>query len=113
MVDEMCALQSNGTSELVALPLRKSVVGSQWIFTVMVGLDGKIDCLEACFVAKGYTQVFGLDYENTFSPVANMAFVCLFFSMAAIRHWPLLQWDIINAFFSMVTLPKKLIWSNL
>lgn len=50
-------------------------------------------------VAKGYTQIYGLDYGDTFSPVAKMASVHLFFfSMAAIRRWPLYQLDIKNAF---------------
>ena len=49
-------------------------------------------------VAKGYTQIYGCDYGDTFSPVAKIAFVSLFLSMAAICHWPLYQLDIKNVF---------------
>ena len=80
MPDEMNALQNNGTWELVPLPSRKSVVGCRWIFAIKVGHDGTIDRLKARLVTKGYTQIFGLDYGDTFSPVAKMASIRLFHS---------------------------------
>jgi len=49
-------------------------------------------------VAKGYTQIFGLDYGDTFSPVAKMASVRLFIAMVTLQRWPLYQLDIKNAF---------------
>lgn len=49
-------------------------------------------------VAKGYTQVYGIDYGDTFSPVAKMASVRLLISMTSMNHWPLFQLDIKNAF---------------
>ena len=49
-------------------------------------------------VAKGYTQVYGSDYGDTFSPVSKIAYVSLLFSMAATCSWPLYQLDIKNVF---------------
>ena len=49
-------------------------------------------------VAKGYTQQYGLDYYNTFSPVAEIASVRLLLSMVAMRSWPIFQLDIKNTF---------------
>nr|CAN74104.1 hypothetical protein VITISV_008952 [Vitis vinifera] len=98
MVDEMTALHSNGTWDLVVLPSGKSTVGCRWVYTVKVGPDGQVDRLKAHLVAKGYTQVYGSDYGDTCSPVAKIASVHLLLSMVAMRSWPLYQLDIKNVF---------------
>ncbi|RVW81643.1 Retrovirus-related Pol polyprotein from transposon RE2 [Vitis vinifera] len=76
----------------------KSTVGYRWVYAVKVGPDGQVDRLKALLVAKGYTQVYGSDYGDTFSPVAKIASVHLLLSMAAMCSWPLYQLDIKNVF---------------
>jgi len=60
--------------------------------------DSTIDHLKAHPVAKSYTQIFGLDYGDTFSPMAKMASIRLFIAMAALQKWHLYQLDIKNTF---------------
>ena len=83
----MVALHSNGTWDLVVLPSGKSTVGYRWVYAVKVGLDGQVDRLMTCLVAKGYTQVYGSDYGDTFSLVAKIASVLLLLSMTAMCSW--------------------------
>ena len=98
MVDEMAALHSTGTWDLVVLPFGKFPVGCRWVYTVKVGPDGQVHRLKARLVAKGYTQIYGSDYGDTFSLVAKIASVRLLLSMGAMCSWPLFQLDIKNVF---------------
>ena len=85
MAEEIDALYSNGTWELVTLPHGKSPVGCRWVYTVKVRPNGQVDRLKACLVAKGYTRQYDSDYYDTFSPISKIASVRLLLSMAAMR----------------------------
>lgn len=98
MIEEMNALDVNGTWNLVNLPSGKRAIGCKWVFTVKVNPDGSVARLKARLVAKGYAQTFEVDYSDTFSPVDKLTSIRLFISMAATHHWPLHQLDIKNAF---------------
>ena len=68
------------------------------MFAVKVNPDGSVARLKARLVAKGYAQTYGVDYSDTFSPVAKMTYVRHFISLAATYHWDLHQLDIKNVF---------------
>ena len=94
----MDALTNNSTWGLVRLPVGKKVIGCRWVFTVKVNPDGSIVWLKARLVAKEYAQTYGVDYSDTFSPVAKMTYVRPFISLVATYNWDLHQIDIKNVF---------------
>ena len=64
------------------LPIGKKAIGCRGVFSVKFNPDRSIVRLKARLVAKGYAQTYGVDYSDTFSLVANLAFVRLFISLA-------------------------------
>ena len=98
MIEEMNALNANGTWDLVHLPAGKKSIGCKWVFAVEVNPDGSVVRLKARLVAKEYAQTYGVDYSDTFSLVAKLTSIQLFVFMAATHNWPFHQLDIKNAF---------------
>ena len=74
------------------------LVAVRFLLLRLVQMVGWTVCLKARLVAKGYAKIYGSDYYDTFSLVAKMASVRLLLSMATMRHWPLYQLNIKNAF---------------
>jgi hypothetical protein len=94
----MAALDANATWELVALPEDKKAIGCKWVYKMKHNADGSVSRYKARLVAKGYAQTYGIDYEETYSPVAKMTIVRAIIDMATSKGWSLHQMDVKNAF---------------
>jgi hypothetical protein len=87
MQDEYEALQRNGTWNLVPPSQGKNIIDCKWVFKIKKRDDGQIDRYKARLVAKGFKQRYGIDYEDTFSPVVKIATMRLVLSLAVARGW--------------------------
>ncbi|RVW17967.1 Retrovirus-related Pol polyprotein from transposon RE2 [Vitis vinifera] len=98
MKEELDALTKNHTWDLVTLPPEQSVVGCKWIYKIKTRSDGSVELYKARLIAKGFTQEYGIDYEETFAPVARISSVRALLAVAAAHKWDLFQMDVKNAF---------------
>ena len=99
MDTELQALQANHTWDLVPLPNGKKTVGCKWVYKIKLKADGSLERYKACLMAKGYTQEYGVDFHETFSPIFPIVlWPKAILALAASHKWPLHQLDVNNAF---------------
>jgi len=98
MDEEMAALDVNVTWELVTLPKDKKTIRCKWVYKVKHNADEFMNRYKTRLVAKGYAQTYGIDYEETYSPVAKMTTIRAIIAMATAKGWSLHQMDVKNVF---------------
>lgn len=98
MANEMKSLADNKVWKLCELPPNRKALPCKWVYRIKRNPDGTIDKYKARLVVKGFRQRKGIDYEQTFSPVARMATIRALLSVSAKENLYLTQFDVSTAF---------------
>ena len=92
------SLLENETWDLVDLPRDRKAIGSRWVFKVKHHSDGRVERYKCRLVAKGYSQKYGADYDETFSPVVRFSSIRTLLAFAVQNNLHVHQMDVVTAF---------------
>nr|GEV31581.1 hypothetical protein [Tanacetum cinerariifolium] len=95
---EMQSMKDNEVWDLVELPPNDKSVDRKWLFKKKTGMDGAVHTYKARLVAKGYTQTPGINYEETFSPVADIRAIRILIAIAVFYEYEIWKIDVKTAF---------------
>ena len=98
MNEELNQIQRTHTWELIARPKDKNVVGTKWIFKNKLNENGEIINNKARLVCKGYSQVEGIDFEETFSLVARLEVIRMSVAFACFKNFKIYQMHVKSSF---------------
>jgi hypothetical protein len=98
MHEELDQIKRNDTWELVPKPKDKNVIGTKWVFRNKVDENGQVTRNKARLVCKGYAQIEGFDFEETFAPVARMEAIRMILAYSCSKDITVYQMDVKSAF---------------
>ena len=98
MQEELNQFERNKVWELIPRPSNTSIIRTKWIFRNKMDENGNIIRNKARLVAQGYCQEEGIDYEETFAPVARLEAIRILLTFASYQNFILYQMDVKNAF---------------
>ena len=84
MIEEYNSIMKNDVWEVVPRSTGKLVVTSRWLYKIKHAADGSIEKYKARFVVHGYTQKEGIDYDETFAPIARYTTIKTIISLDAV-----------------------------
>lgn len=89
-------MEDNLTWVLTDLPKGKRPIRCKWVYKIKYQSTDEIERYKTLLVAKGYNQIKGLDYKDSFSPVAKMVTIRIFIALVTMKQWSIYQLDINN-----------------
>jgi hypothetical protein len=98
MKGELDQIEKNDTWELVPRPTNKNVIGSKWVYKNKMNEQGNIVRNKARLVYKGYAQIEGLDFDETFALVARLEVIRMFLAYACHKEFKVYQMDVKSYF---------------
>jgi len=96
--DEIRNFQQMGVYNVVPQPKGRKVVGSKWVLRIKCGPDGQVQKYKARIVAQGFTQVKGLNYDQTFAPVVKLSTFRAILAIAVQQNLTIHQMDVKAAY---------------
>jgi hypothetical protein len=94
----MRSIVNNNTWEIADLPKDHKAIGLKWVFKVKRNPAGEVVKHKARLIAKGYSHIHGVDYEEVFAPVARLETVRILLALAALGEWEVHHIDVKSAF---------------
>jgi hypothetical protein len=98
MNEELDQIEKNDTWELVHRPANKNVIGSKWVYKNKMNEQGNIVRNKARLVYKGYSQIEGLDFDETFAPIPILESIRIFLAYVCHKQFKVYQMDVKSAF---------------
>ncbi|CAA7264973.1 unnamed protein product [Cyclocybe aegerita] len=110
ILEELAVLKAAGTWELVDAPPGANIVGSKWVFWAKKDATGNVVRYKARLVVQGFSQVPGIDYFDTFAPVARLASIQAVLAMAAVHDYEIHQVDVKGAYLNGILTADEVIF---
>jgi len=89
---------TNNTWTLIPLPIGRKPVSCKWVFKIKQGTNGEVERYKARLVARGFTQTYGVDYNETFAPVTKFTSIRCILALAALEDMEIHQMDVKTTF---------------
>jgi len=98
MQEKYDSFMTNNTWTLVPLLASRKPVSCKWVFKIKQGANGEVERYKVRLVARGFTQTYKVDYNETFVPFAKFTFICCILALAALEDMEIHQMDMKTAF---------------